>query len=100
MRERPANGAVSLDGTVLVADVNGKTFIHHYATDGDCLGSFGDDGSESGKPSGPHGLISLARGSPTPERFQFFSVLQCVSELFCDIFLGGGPSPADCHESG
>jgi hypothetical protein len=69
-------------GHFYVADGYGKSWIHHYSSRGEYLGSFGGPGAERGQVSCPHGITIDTRG-PEPviliadrsnRRLQLFSL--------------------------
>lgn len=59
----PTNVAVAPGGDVYVGDGYGKSWIHHYTSDGAYVRSFGGPGNQRGQLSCPHGLMVDTRGA-------------------------------------
>ena len=59
---RPTGVAVAPDGTLLVADGYGASWIHRFDAEGSYLDSFGGPGTEPGKLRTPHGIWVDTRG--------------------------------------
>ena len=52
----PSDVAIAPNGDIFIADGYGNSVVHHYASDGNYIKSFGAPGEEFGEFSTPHGI--------------------------------------------